>query len=113
MKFTTTLCILFAFLAFIVDGIVCTNHEEYETTKIVSYSAFNETQHEKNQDSTTPLDHCAVSFHFCTKNLGMAADKSFVVLFFSHLFLKDQQFHYNPLKLNTFLSYNERPPTIS
>ena len=108
MKIFSLVLILFSFFAAYADGIICIGHDFYETNNATSLI--------KAPSSTTetdfsPFDHCEVCPDSCNVSLVFLVHPNDEIFYLPSSIKKDF-FVYKDLKLNTFLSLNDRPPAL-
>ncbi len=112
MKFVSLTLIILAFLASFADSVVCIGHEFTGEKKVVSFVINNESDGQGPQNGFSSFGHCVICPHLCSANLVYSINSK-QNLIFSPIQVNQNDFVFIDLKLNSFLSYTERPPAIA
>lgn len=112
MKFASLALIILAFLASFADSVVCIGHEFAGEKKVVSFVMSTESDSQDSQNGFSTFDHCKICPESCSANLAYSINPR-QNLFFSPIQNDRNKFSFIDLKLNSFLSYTERPPAIA
>lgn len=112
MKFASLVLIILAFLASFADSVVCIGHEFTGEKKVVSFVMSKESESQGTQNGFSTFDHCEICPELCSGNLAYSINSS-QNLFFSPIQGDRNKYSFIDLKLNSFLSYTERPPAIA
>lgn len=112
MKFTSLALIILAFLASFADSVICIDHEFTGEKKVVSFVINSESDGQGAQNGFSSSDHCAICPELCSANLAYSINSK-QKLIFSPIQVDQNNFSFIDLKLNSFLSYTERPPAIA
>jgi hypothetical protein len=111
MKIASLVLIIFSFFATFADSVICIGHDSYGTENVISFVKAIDSNTQNNQTDFSPFDHCEVCPDSCNVNVAFIVNSSKEIFFSSPLITKIS-FIYKGLKLNSFLSNSERPPTL-
>lgn len=111
MKLASIALIIISFLATFVDSVLCVNHDVSKSENIISLVSAADSNSQNNQMDFSPFDHCEICPDSCNANLTVIVN-SYKEIFDSSPLMAKITFTYIGLKLNTFLSQSERPPTL-
>lgn len=111
MKIFALVLIVFSFFSTIADSVICISHDSYGTGNLISFVKSIDSNTQNNQTDFSPFDHCEVCPDSCNVNVVFIVNP-YKEIFFSSPLITKVSFIHKGLKLNTFLSNSERPPTL-